>query len=429
MEALIKKALAKHKRKKFSEARKIYLKILKKNPSHLDANYLLGTLYAEKKLLKEAEHYLKKSTKINPSSPMIQVNLGNVFKQQDNIPMAEKCYLRALELKPDLAEAHYGLGCMWQRNRKKSYQEIFDCFQKAISLNPHLAEGYQMIGYLLSKANDPKSLEYFQRARQLNPSMEGLDKDTGIALIRFGKYEEAAATLLAAGRQAPDDVEIKYFLDIARGKQPDPEIQRQYVQKEFDNFADSFDRKLTGELGYDIPLKGRNLLEELCGPELHFDCVADLGCGTGLNGLVYKGCCDYMIGIDLSPKMLEKAEIHGCYDRLIQGEICEALNTLDARFDLFVAMDVIVYLGKLDALFRAVKKNAQPQALWIFSTEHTSDGNEYILQSSGRYAHSKEYIQSLSDRNGCSIMRQDLVPIRKEGNEWIQGNVFIIGLP
>ena len=429
MEGLIKKALAKHKLKKFSDARKIYLKILKKNPLHLDANYLLGTLYAEKKLLREAEHYLKKSAEINPTSPMIQVNLGNVFKLRDNIDNAEKCFLRALQLKPDLAEAHYGLGCIWQRNRKKPDQEVIKSFQKAISLNPKLAAGYQMIGCLLSKANDLKALDYFQTASQLNPSMEGLNKDIGIALIRCGQYEEAVSKLLDAIKESPGDVEVEYYLSIAGKNQPDTNLQQKYVQKEFDNFAESFDHRLTHELGYDIPSKGRKMLDELCGTELHFDSAVDLGCGTGLNGLAYDDCCKMMIGIDLSSKMLEKAEEHACYNKLIQGEICEVLAQLDLRFDLFIAMDVIVYMGQLDNLFKSIIDRAQPQALWIFSTEYYSDGDGYILQSSGRYAYSEEYIQTLSDINTCTIKRKKLVPIRKEGNEWIRGHIYIIELP
>ena len=42
-------ALKKHKENNFDDAEKYYKKILKFNSEHFDSNYLLGTLYLQKK--------------------------------------------------------------------------------------------------------------------------------------------------------------------------------------------------------------------------------------------------------------------------------------------------------------------------------------------------------------------------------------------
>ena len=60
------KALENHKSRKYSEAIRLYKAVLMKNPKHLDANYLLGTAYAETGKLEEAMKFLLKAEKMVP---------------------------------------------------------------------------------------------------------------------------------------------------------------------------------------------------------------------------------------------------------------------------------------------------------------------------------------------------------------------------
>ena len=49
--------------------------------------------------------------------------------------------------------------------------------------------------------------------------------------------------------------------------------------------------------------------------------ILDLGCGTGLSGLMLRRRARHLTGVDLSPEMVEKARARGIYDRLEVGEI------------------------------------------------------------------------------------------------------------
>src|SRR5207248_233908 len=74
--------------------------------------------------------------------------------------------------------------------------------------------------------------------------------------------------------------------------------------------------------------------------------VLDLGCGTGLCGALLRRWARTLVGVDLSPGMLEKARERGCYDRLEQGDLVAVMRTMPARsFDLIVATDVLIYIG------------------------------------------------------------------------------------
>jgi len=85
---LFNKALAKHNSGKHEEAINMYKMILKKNPMHLDANYMLGTAYAETGEFESAVTYLLKAEKIMPSSPHIKLNLGNALQKLGRIDEA-----------------------------------------------------------------------------------------------------------------------------------------------------------------------------------------------------------------------------------------------------------------------------------------------------------------------------------------------------
>ena len=47
-----------------------------------------------------------------------------------------------------------------------------------------------------------------------------------------------------------------------------------------------------------------------------FGSVLDLGCGTGLGRRGVPAICDWLVGVDLSPGMIEQARAKGIYDRL-----------------------------------------------------------------------------------------------------------------
>ena len=46
------------------------------------------------------------------------------------------------------------------------------------------------------------------------------------------------------------------------------------------------------------------------------------------------------------------------------SSMCSALN-----FDLFVALDVLIYVGDVESIFRAVHKHSNHESMFVFSTE------------------------------------------------------------
>ena len=158
VENLYKKALAKHQSGNFTGAIKQYLEILRVKPEHLDANYLVGTLYAETGNLPEALKYLEIAERIKPDSPYVLVNLANVLMTMEDYEAARARFLIAVELKPDLAPAYCGLGTICERADRND-EAALAYYQKAIALSPGAPEPQQLALNLLLKKGKPDPRE------------------------------------------------------------------------------------------------------------------------------------------------------------------------------------------------------------------------------------------------------------------------------
>lgn len=201
----------------------------------------------------------------------------------------------------------------------------------------------------------------------------------------------------------------------------------QGVRELFDEYADTFDDELVNGLRYDVP----NLLREQLGslpPGGKFKRCLDLGCGTGLSGVAFRDCCDFLEGVDLSPKMVKKAvALEGIYDVAksidLQGHLrkCE-----DESFDLIISCDVLMYLYDLVPLFREVKRVLRQGGTLALSTEalEVETGVDVLERDSGRYAHSRKYLQRLAE-DGFELQSVANVLGRMDEGKEIRSDLFV----
>ena len=120
--------------------------------------------------------------------------------------------------------------------------------------------------------------------------------------------------------------------------------------------------------------------------------MLDLGCGTGLVGRALQENFKYIVGIDISEKMIQEAKKIKIYDKLVRYEIIEYLNSKTLCFDFFIAADVFIYIGDLTKIFKLIKSRNTKRGRFIFSTEHL-EGDNFRLEKSGRFSLSLNYIK------------------------------------
>ena len=111
--------------------------------------------------------------------------------------------------------------------------------------------------------------------------------------------------------------------------------------------------------------------------------------------------------------MLDLAKQKNVYDKLSHSDILEYISSMPLGLDFYVALDVFIYVGELTEIFRLIgSRNKKPGKL-VFSTEHTEVDGYHILES-GRYSHSKSYIESLCKKFDYSISHFSTTELRKE---------------
>ena len=101
------------------------------------------------------------------------------------------------------------------------------------------------------------------------------------------------------------------------------------------------------------------------------------------------------------------------------------LSEAELNYDYFVAADVFEYVGDLSEIFNLIGSKNQKRATLIFSTEH-SETCEYRLENTGRYSHSKLYIEKLCYEFGYTLSHFEIIKLRKEMHSFLDGGVYIL---
>src|SRR4051812_23739734 len=102
-----------------------------------------------------------------------------------------------------------------------------------------------------------------------------------------------------------------------------------YVRILFDQYARKFEDSLVGDLAYRGPallFKAVLAVRAAAAEPAFFQHAIDLGCGTGLAARAFATRTDEIIGIDVSPRMIELAAATGLYAALEVAEIVEGLR-------------------------------------------------------------------------------------------------------
>jgi predicted TPR repeat methyltransferase len=120
-----------------------------------------------------------------------------------------------------------------------------------------------------------------------------------------------------------------------------------------------------------------------------------------------------------------QARARGVYDALHAGEINAWLATAaTASLDVVVAADVFIYLGALEDVFRHVARSLREGGWFAFSTEECPSG-DYVLQSTGRYAHARDYVVRLA-RPAFTVAAEDAVVIRMDAERPLPGRLYLL---
>lgn len=201
-----------------------------------------------------------------------------------------------------------------------------------------------------------------------------------------------------------------------------------YVKALFDQYAPKFETALLDDLGYRGPAQLLAAVLGACvaaGRPATFGRVIDLGCGTGLAARAFSAVAGEIIGIDLSPRMIERARATGLYAELDVAEVVEGLSRRpDASADLILAADVMVYVHDMAPLLAGVARVLAPGGLFAFTLEsHAGEG--VVLGEGLRYAHGAAGVCALIAAAGLTLDLLEPASSRTENGAQVPGLVAV----
>ena len=401
---------------------KNYRKALLIEPHDAEIYYNLGNALQDKGVLDEAIECYRVAIEIAPNYANAYNNIAVALKNKGELDTAIDCYKQVLRIKPGDANAYYNMGISLKN--KGEFPAALDCYKKAIKIKPDYAEAHNNMGtVLLDMFELDAAIECLQKALQIKPDYAEAYCNIGNALQEKGELNAAINSFERALHITPNYPEVRHILASLTGETT-RSAPRAYVEKLFDSCAFKFERSLVDDLEYHTP----KILSELivanhCNGSL--GSVLDLGCGTGLVGVEVRQFCSNLEGLDLSKFMIEEARKKDVYDSLAHGDILDYLATETLDFNHFIATDVFIYLGEVSEVFRLIKSRNLRNGCLSFSTEHTEE-KEFVLESTGRFSHSKSYIESLCKKFDFRLSGFEKTNLRKEKGEFIIGALYIL---
>ena len=324
-----------------------------------------------------------------PNCPLYN-NLGLARLNLGEHDKAEVALLKAIQFKEADSITFFNLGLVYKAQKRLSLAR--DTYQHAIKLDPNNFKCLINLSNLLLDLRDyDGALNTYRRAHKIQPN----HPNTNFMLAALeGRYVS----------QAP----------------------QQFVRDLFDQYAATFEQHLQDDLNYEVPSVIRHMMDRYL-TNGSVESLLDLGCGTGLVGCAFADHhIKLVVGVDLSPKMLEQARIKDCYSELHTGDLLHFLQQTKLRFDFFVAADVFIYIGDLKPVLTGMRRCAKAGAIVAFSFECSST-KEIQLRHTGRFAHSHKYVCQVATETGWQLLDQEQLVLRNQRGI-VDGSIVVLRL-
>lgn len=408
---------------RIDDALKSYNKTIEIDPMAQMAFYNIGNILLRKMDIDGAINAYNMCLSINPGNDMALLNIGNAYLESNNFDKALNYYGRCLEVS-SIRKSYNCLMIGKAMQMHGMHKEAISVLNECILIDPVNVIAYFTLGNVLYKTgNIIDARTAFENAIQIDQSH--LDSYTDYALMEYfdGDKDKSSKLFRKIIELDPGNAQAKHMINALEGITPDTAPPDEYIAAIFDQYSSDFEQHLI-KLAYNAPTLLREELELINKDKKKFANTIDLGCGTGLSGIDFRDITCRLSGIDLSEKMINEAKKKNIYDQLTVGNIY-SLNSITDKFDLIIAADVFIYIGNLEDVFDTVSKIASNSAYFLFSAESIA-GDYFVLQKSGRFAHSNTYIERLASDTGFSVVMRKSIPLRKGGTGWIDGSLFIL---
>ena len=426
----LQQAIHAQQRGRLNEAEALYRQVLQRNPRQVEALHFLGVLAAQRSQHEPAVDLIRQALELNPQYADAWNNLGNVLTTLERPEEAIDAYRRTVELVPGHVGAYSNLGVIL--TQIGLIEDAVAACRQAIALAPQVAELHFNLGAaLLAQGDHEGTIAAYQETVRLQSNHARAYKALSLLFYKLNRREEATALFQSWLEQNPDDAAARHMLAASSGCEVPDRAADEYIQATFDEMAANFDRHLH-RLGYQAPeliIEAVSLVLETPAETLD---VLDAGCGTGLCGPLLRPYARRLIGVDLSPGMVDKARARGCYDDLTVAELTTFLLEHPVSYDLIVFADTLEYFGDLEPISVATAQALRAGGWLAFTVEQLTDAESatgFILTLSGRYQHTDAYLRRTLAETGMTLVTLNQITLRQENSRPVAGLLAVAHKP
>lgn len=474
---------------KNSEAKHYYLEAIELNAQYAQAHNNLGAIYALENNYQQAIAHYAKAVNAEPDFTTAHYNLGLLLLKNNQLTAAKTQFNNVLALNPDASDAQFYLGILAlsagslaeaesaflnvvQANsghveaitnlgvialKKDQGQLAVDYFTRALTLDiDHVDARNNLAATFMHYDRFENALMHYDVLLKTEPNQVEYLYNSGVAEMALGHLNEATLFFDRALEVQPDHAHSlnnlaaiylkldmrstsREYLERALAINSQDTISRhmlhaileedkanttpEYAQNLFNNYALYYDQHMRGTLQYSLPQHLGRIIHQLRLTSV--ENALDLGCGTGLTGVVIREISHKLTGVDIAEKMLTYAKETGLYDLIVNAEITRFLRENNQLYDLIVAADVLPYFGDLGELFRLISEHLMAGGYFIFSTE-INETKPWKLETSARFSHQPEYIHTLAAEHLAKVVQQERVPARLQNQLPLEVMIYVL---
>lgn len=140
--------------------------------------------------LREALDEFERAVELDPRSVDARIGIGDVYKEEGDLPRAERWYGQAAQVGPDVFEAQYAHGLVLQLMQR--FREAIRAYLRALQIDPRNFDANMNVALAFVQVGEAQQgLPYAVRAVRLNPESGPANYNLGVVYSSVGRHDDA----------------------------------------------------------------------------------------------------------------------------------------------------------------------------------------------------------------------------------------------